>query len=234
MIKTMSLIMTSLAFSALSLSSAAVFADDLSAPGVPAFRPYVSVFGGLSTGAHIKTHWDGGDEIEDFNLNRSWSIGGAAGVKWNDLLRTELELSHSQWSGDYLSTIWQGGAPSNSSAVGTVAATYLLGNVWVDMKSNSAFTPYAGGGVGLAFVNTTGVRWGNSSTWGYVDASQTRLAWQLGAGVKYDISEQLTLDVGYRFKNVDGLQFVNGNGRGNFVSGRLSSHNIEVGLTYNF
>ena len=233
MVKITSLVMTSLAFSALSLSSAAVFSADLSAPAAPAFNPYVSVFGGASLGASVNTDWSDGPETEKFNLNTGWSIGGAAGVKWNDLLRAEIEISHSQWTGKDFDVHYSGSPAYNYAATGTVAATYLLGNIWADLKTNTVFTPYVGGGVGVAFVNTAGVRLDNS-TWGYVDGSQTHFAWQLGAGVKYEISEQLSLDVGYRFKNVEGLQFVNGNGNGNFINGRLSSHNIEVGLTYNF
>ena len=221
------------AFLVLSLSSTAVFSAGPSAPGAPAFRPYVSVFGGASLGASVNTIWSNRAETEKFNLNTGWSIGGAAGVKWNDLLRAEIEISHSQWSGKDV-VVQDAAYPAyNYAATGTVAETYLLGNVWVDLKTNTVFTPYVGGGVGVAFVKTAGVQW-NNSPWGYVDAAQTNLAWQLGAGVKYDISEQLSLGVDYRFKNVEGLQFVNGNGNGSFINGRLSSHNIEVGLTYNF
>ncbi len=224
-----------MAFSASLLSGGAVFSADLSAPEASAFKPYVSVFGGASLGASVKTNWSDGPETEKFNLNTGWSIGGAAGMKWNDLLRAEIEISHSQWSGKDVVVQYAASPASNYAATGTVAATYLLGNVWADLKTNTAFTPYVGGGLGVAFVNTSGVRW-DDSTWGYVDGSQTHFAWQLGAGLKYELSEQLSLDVGYRFKNVEGLPFVNGNGNGNghFINGRLSSHNIEVGLTYNF
>ena len=110
-------------------------------------------------------------------------------------------------------------------ASGTANATYLMGNLWYDFSNASAFTPYVGGGLGAA-LSTVQV-----ST-GPVSSTSTNFAFQLGVGAKYALSENIDVDIGYRFKDA---QNVNWTVPGGTLAGvGLVSHNIQAGITFNF
>ncbi len=67
-----------------------------------------------------------------------------------------------------------------------IAATTVMGNVYFDLANDTAFTPYVGAGLGYGFVskNPDGVALG------------------LAAGVAVDLSENIAVDVGYRFRDI--------------------------------
>ena len=79
----------------------------------------------------------------------------------------------------------------------------LFANVYYDFHNDSQFTPYVGGGLGLAFINTkieaemttAGGAQGSDS----YNSTETALAYNLGVGCSYDINDFLTADVAYRF-----------------------------------
>ena len=83
----------------------------------------------------------------------------------------------------------------------------LFANAYYDFHNSSAFTPYVGLGLGLSFVEMKGKYNGTwNSPWGsasysdsYGTKSTTNFAWNLGGGVSYAITNQIGLDLGYRF-----------------------------------
>ncbi|MCL1824942.1 MAG: outer membrane beta-barrel protein [Betaproteobacteria bacterium] len=82
----------------------------------------------------------------------------------------------------------------------TLKIQTLFLNAYYDFRNRSAFTPYAGGGFGLASIKANG-RY--ETYWSYSDSygakSTTNFAWNIGGGVAYKVSEQFSLDLGYRF-----------------------------------
>ena len=217
-------LLAGIAISAFILASQASAADYI-APSETSFMPYVSVFAGASFPNDVNTTRYGTVDLSQ-GLSTGYLIGAAVGVDWGNVVRTEIEVSHNHWNGDALST---GGVP-NTGFSSDVSATYLLGNVWLDWKNDSAFTPYIGGGLGVAFVNFDQTISGNH---GYA-GNDTVLAYQLGAGVNFALSQQLSLDVGYRYKGTANFDIHDGDGSPDFVNAHLGSHNVQVGLTYKF
>ncbi len=216
-------LITTVALGALTLGSQASYAaDPVSVES--GFRPYISVFAGASFMNDVNTVSSGSSPYTA-RFNTGYIIGGAVGAKWNDMLRTELELSHSSVGARDFS--YSGGAFSPAS--GNLNATYLLANVWLDVPTHSQITPYIGGGIGYGWANANLTFNGNP---GYTNGTGG-LAWQLGAGVKYSINEHLDFDLGYRYKALDNINFVNAGGT-SYFGGNLRSHNIQLGLTYNF
>lgn len=75
----------------------------------------------------------------------------------------------------------------------------LFGNVYWDFHNDSAFTPYIGGGIGIAF-NYTGY---DFATYGgdrfSASENNVNFAWNAGLGLSYEINEMLALDASYRF-----------------------------------
>lgn len=83
----------------------------------------------------------------------------------------------------------------------------LFFNAYFDFKNESPITPYLGAGLGLAFIDSktsasTHYRLGDIS----YDASNstnyklnTNFAWNVGAGLAWEITDMFAIDLGYRF-----------------------------------
>jgi outer membrane immunogenic protein len=82
-----------------------------------------------------------------------------------------------------------------------------------------AFMPYLTGG--LAFAN------GTYTTFDYSD-SQTHLGWTVGAGVEIAATEDLSIDVLYRYSNYGEKTYFNE------VDMTLDTHQVTVGLNWKF
>ena len=123
----------------------------------------------------------GGSWLDWGTATSPWAFTGGAGVgyQFDPNLRTDLTWD---WSGNY--TV----APGAS-----VNTSLVLGNVYYDWKNDSAFTPYVGAGVGY------GWQWSDNSS--LVPGNQG-LAVGLAAGVAYDMTNNLAVDVGYHFHDI--------------------------------
>jgi opacity protein-like surface antigen len=102
-------------------------------------------------------------------------FGGGIGYRYNDWMRTDVTVD---WAGKYD----VGGGNDMSTLT-------VLGNLYYDFANDSAFTPYVGAGVGYGWVNDTPT--GNESG----------LALGLAAGVAVDLTQNVAIDVGYRFRD---------------------------------
>ena len=99
-----------------------------------------------------------------------------------------------------------GGSPRCSDIYnGTVSSTVFMANGYVDLGTWAGLTPYIGAGVGFAnnksgmFTDTAlGLSGGGFST----GASKTNFAWAGMAGLSYAVSQNLKLEMGYRYLNL--------------------------------
>lgn len=219
-------LLASVALAVVAVVSASANAADAIAPAKSPF--YVSVFGGASflNDVHATSS---GNVPYIARTNTGYILGGALGYHFSDQIRAELELSHSSWTLNSYNSAGKAFLP----ATGSISATYLLGNVWLDLPTNTAFTPYAGGGLGVGFTSADAIF--NGGTHGYgPPLSQPNFAFQVGGGLKYDLSENISLDLGYRFKGITNVHFGDTGGKYDYRNANLFSHNIELGLTFNF
>lgn len=135
--------------------------------------------------------------------------------------------------------------------------TFML-NAFYDFKNKSAFTPYLMGGVGLATMDQTTIRnmsdtFYNKNTNNVLYHDQSRnkathttnnIAWNAGAGVRYKINKDFSLDFSYRYLDAGKSSFSTYN-KTSFASyytermhertkARVVTQDIMLGLTYNF
>ena len=108
-----------------------------------------------------------------------WAYVGDAGVGYQFDQNYRADVTY-DWSGNY------GVAP-----VGNVSTNMLLGNFYYDWKNSSALTPYVGVGAGY------GWEWGNGGA-----VNTQGVAVGFAAGVSYEMTHNLALDVGYRFHDI--------------------------------
>lgn len=137
----------------------------------------------------------GVDEYSQFTLGGAFAVGMDFWPQQMLPLRLEIEgalrgNSEKKWDdrGVYVSDV-----------KGLWNNTTIFANVFWDFHNESAFTPYIGGGIGLA-LNYTGYEAtlanGNKVS---MDDRFTNFAWNAGAGVSFDVNDIVAIDASYRF-----------------------------------
>lgn len=98
----------------------------------------------------------------------------------------------------------------------------FMANAYFDYLTCTPWTPYVGAGIGLSHLK---------ADFGETGKSANNLAWQVMAGIAYDVTSNWTLDAGYRYADL-------GRVRKNFgdevVKVTARDHEIMFGARYNF
>jgi len=194
---------------------------------------YVSVFGGVAFANSYGHTFAPGPSRYRAKHKTGFIVGGAVGVDGflMENLRTEVELSYFAFKPKSYVSIPPGFVGINPT--GHLSSVNILANAWYDIDLNMGITPYLGGGAGIGFVsNKLTVANGAGAQYG---GSDVGFAFQLGTGFKYDITESIDLDVGYRFRGVLGTKpksriagFPIGKGDDIFV------HTVQAGVSFKF
>lgn len=155
------------------------------------------------------------------DLDPGFIVGGALGMSVYQNLRGEIEFSYMQ------ATVDDSDLPSGFPEL-TSTGYNLLGNLWYDFENDTDFTPYLGAGVGYGY-NETGAEGENYESSG--------LLYQLGGGVKFDVADNIALDVGYRYRVLSDAS-VTMNGveppAGMDVKTNATNHIVQAGITFGF
>lgn len=201
------------------------------------------------------------DSVSFDNARFDKPLSGSLGVgyQFTDTFRADLtaEYFEGRFSGSSSSASPCAGQGAGTSCAFSTAADYsaigLMANAYVDFGTLAGFTPYAGAGIGAthlswdtAFEKATcvagvGLCAGGPTSTAYEGRDSWRFTYALMAGVSYDLSDQLKLDVGYRYSHIaDGDMFgfgaealVGATGDKGFDDG-LSRHEIRAGLRFSF
>lgn len=234
------------------LSGSQVAAGDLALP--PLEQPaevqvgdwYISLFGGAVSTPEVVLedyYYNYEDYITDEfvtqNLDLGFALGLAVGTEVFDDVRGELELSatrselgdleYSYYSYDPYDPDSSIEAEGSLDRDGDVTTTYLLGNLWYELDLDSPVKPYVGAGIGVGSATLTD-REGDTESY-----TATGFAYQLGTGFTLDVSDSITLDLGYRFKNLVNLQFKNSDGRSyDIEQENFTQHVFQGGVRFEF
>ncbi|MDR2724602.1 MAG: outer membrane beta-barrel protein [Candidatus Adiutrix sp.] len=106
-----------------------------------------------------------------------------------------------------------------------ISAHSFMGNAFYDFQTDSAFTPYAGGGLGLSLLKDKARISGSPDM--STNVSRWNLAWNLGGGVAWGLNENMALDFGYRYMDLGKTQKINA---GQTYNVSLTAHEFSVGL----
>lgn len=185
-------------------------------------------------------------------LGNSFSIGGGVGYQINHHARVDATLDYN-FETDFegstagtcdFTTVGGPAAPEPCASVdaATFASLTLLANAYVDLGTYVGITPYVGVGFGGSHVtwgDLTNTECDNATgtfcnTRVHEGSAEWRFAYAVMAGLSYNVSKKLTLDLGYRFKHIEGGNMfgINGNGPG-FDNG-ITSHEVRAGVRYKF
>ena len=161
-----------------------------------------------------------GEEVR--NTHITGSIG--AGYHFTDYVRGELNfgfLSNDRFDAtDGINTIsfehnvWSG-----------------MANGYVDLGTIAGFTPYVGAGIGLVYsshdidVDAPLVPLAFSA-----DDTQYKVAYSLGAGINYQVSQNASVDVGYEYLTAPDVEYVDVDTLTTKTG--IDYHQVKVGLRY--
>jgi opacity protein-like surface antigen len=121
--------------------------------------------------------------------------------------------------------------PGEHPGAGDTSALSFMINGMLDFGDDDGLSGFVGGGAGIAKVNYSDIRVYENLP-GFVDDSDTRFAWQVLAGVRQAVSDNIDVTVRYRFFNVNGIK---ARDFGGFDSqSRYRSHSLLGGITFNF
>lgn len=136
---------------------------------------------GYSVDGEIEGDFFDGEETfsADADLDNDWMADVGVGFGYANGFRSEAELAHR--------------TNEVSGAGADVEASSLMINGFYDFNRDGAIQPYLGLGLGYAQVDSGA---DDDSNW----------AWQGLAGVAIPLGERLSLDIGYRYFNVQDLE----------------------------
>ncbi len=99
----------------------------------------------------------------------------------------------------------------------------VMANAYFDYLTCTPWTPYVGAGIGSAYLKADD---GNEAK------SVYNLAWQVMAGLTYDINSHWTLDAGYRYADLGRIR--KNSGEGHVAKLTARDHEIMLGVRYTF
>lgn len=192
--------------------------------------PYIGFEGGLSfqdgiTGfINPPANTVGGTTEDSTGWNAGFKFGYAFSNKWFMGLspRFEAEFVHLENDGGKISTFNAGGPTGSFAANTDIDANIGLVSVLFDIPlfgQGAAFTPFVGVSGGYGNVEA------NASTGGLniLSDDDSVFAWALTAGLSYEISRNVTLDLSYRFLQLHDVSFA-----GPFAGGTLPAVNEDI------
>lgn len=178
--------------------------------------------------------------FEQHSIADTYFIGGGAGIEWNDWLRFDVTAEYRAKTqikayGSYTN----GGGTYGDSYTGDLKSWVFLANAFVDLGTWECFTPFVGAGIGGAYVtmaNLTDTGIGTSGRGTGRNSSQWNLAWALYAGVGYNVTKNLTIDLTYRYLNygevTDAIDCEGGCNADSYKFSNLHSNDIMLGLRW--
>jgi opacity protein-like surface antigen len=173
------------------------------------------------------------DDIDPTKLKRSNIFGVAIGTSINKNFRAEIAVNHFQ-NFKYQANDKQSADMSYKNKI-TSTAVFL--NSYYDIKEIKGFVPYITAGLGVA-KNKSGIlkiHEKDSETTPYAEGkAKTQFAWNVGAGIGYNLNERLTLDlINYKHYNL-GSTSTEKDENGDLYGGKLKIHSISTGIRIKF
>ncbi len=206
-----------------------------------------------------------GTPTQSFNnstISASMNFDLGVGYQFNNWLRFDVTGEYrggSQFQSLYVINDAGNPAPGPTQLAdfyrGSISSLVGLVNGYVDVGTWYGITPYVGAGVGLARNTLSGMTDQGLVTIGgatgpsggyFSDGSKTNFAWALMAGLDFNVTQNLKLELGYRFLDVGKFgsgasNCLNGTGAGtgfacavNYVSSKndLAYNDFRLGLRW--
>ncbi|WP_062012243.1 outer membrane protein [Aureimonas sp. AU4] len=178
----------------------------------------------------------------EFDDGASLALG--LGYRFTDMLRADLTVGYGERDVSANAFAVPGCGSLCLAREAATARTYdILASTYLDLGTVAGFTPYVGAGLGAVRVDyddvtLLGCGLGGCEATGGEGSEDWRFAYALDAGLAYDLSDALTLDLGYRYLDTaGGRSWTLGTPGGAALAVTdegLDRHSIRLGLRYRF
>lgn len=230
--------------------------------GADATSPsFVNTPNPLATGAYSAAAYQA---FNDSTISASTLFDFGVGYRFNSWVRGDVTLEY-RGGGNLHSLYTLNDATTNTQFADFYSAntSSIVGlvNAYADLGTWHGVTPFLGAGIGMARNTLSGMTdqglvtingGGTGPSGGYFsDGSKTNFAWALMAGLDFDVTQNLRLELGYRYLNMgkissgasnclngtgagNGFSIANCGGSANYVSSTntLASNDFRVGLIW--
>lgn len=195
-----------------------------------------------------------GNKVSNASLDNTWLIEGGYGCGSGSRgLRAEVVLGYrGQRSLSGTPLTWDPGPalgqnvllnphvpPTGNDLHSSITTYTAMVNAYYDLGRYGSFVPYVGAGVGLAYHQMHEVSFtGNPYLTGIIAGdSDLAFAWNVMAGVGYQISDRAILDLGYRYIDMGRASSARHNNGGTATDPKvvvddITAHEFKVGLRY--
>lgn len=158
--------------------------------------------------------------VDDNIMGGSLAIGTSFKVN-KGTVRTELEYNKNQ-SNEKTYAMRIAGVSNYFNGKFEIETQSVMLNAYYDFETESKLRPYIGAGLG--FAKNKGSLTAAFMT-GSIDNSA--FAWQVGAGTGYKLTDNITVDAGYRYVDYGDIS-------GYGVDVETSAHELYIGARYAF
>lgn len=178
-----------------------------------------------------------GSSRAEMKFENGYDLGAGFGYRFTDFFRADVTARYSKFDVNFGPV-----ATYNPYVLSSDAETWeLMANAYVDLGTFIGFTPYLGAGAGAVQVDygincTSGTNDCATVTGAsYADTKDWRFAYSLMAGVAYDVTQNVAIDIGYRYLNVEAGDLFGLQGNGIDYALRddgFDRHTIQAGIRY--
>lgn len=163
-----------------------------------------------------------------FDADTGFGVSGAAGYRFDDA-RVELEVA-------YTSNDVEGVTVNDLAEIpldGDIESFQFMVNGYYDIPTRSRFSPYIGGGVGVATLSVDDIEADIPGIGTLaLDDTGASFVFQVKAGVGYEISDQASAFLGYRLHGLPGQNFEAFGA--DLDADTLLIHSLQLGARYEF
>ena len=148
-------------------------------------------------------------------------------------IRTELEYTlRAAYRTESNGIVDYGSGPIPGKSQNKVKIQTFMFNTFLDFETETSFTPYIGAGLGVALIkgeNTVSYQNNTIST----SKDETKFAWDLTAGGAWGLTDNLAMDLGYRYFNFGKVKTGDYYG-GQTYSKQTALHEVMLGLRFSY
>ena len=179
------------------------------------------------------------ENVITVDTKKGFDAGLLAGYDFGNF-RLEAEVAYKRASVDEIQ-LGSPFAPSADEAFldagGRATALSAMGNAMIDFGDDDGVNGFVGGGLGLARVKVRSTFAADvpdfpDDSFDFSD-SDSGIAWQVIAGLRYAVSPNIDIGMKYRFFNSGNLKFTDSSD-GERLKGKWNSHSLMASLVYNF
>ncbi len=188
-------------------------------------------YAGLFAGGNVPGSSTASDGGGDFGISFTPSIQGSAVLGWNlepgssvGEGRVELEYSHRSNRLDRVTFV-----EGSVAGGGELTSDSLLFNCFAVSREEGQYHPYLGVGAGVARVVAANL---TVSGQPFSNDSSIVFAYQAGIGLDINLTDRLTLDLGYRFFATSPVRFTEASGQ--ILEMGYASHAAVIGIKAGF